>query len=280
MPDKRQNAAECGNYKVYAAAYQSTRLNYAIRASSFVLLPLDNYQFGFDMRLNELEEIRELDLFKTMEETNFSDMMNAAYLQTFPSQVELIREGDPADFLYVVVDGYVELFAKSNGREATMALVRPVGTFILAAVLKDAIYLMSARTGDRSKIVMVPSRDVRNAVEKDQEFAQSIIKDLAGCYRAVVKEQKNLKLRTAVERLANRLIRFHADQGGNGIVKLPYDKRTLAALLGMTPENLSRGFNTLKPYGVTVRGNHIDIVDLKSLATLAKPNYLIDDRSK
>lgn len=230
------------------------------------------------MRLGELEEIRDLDLFKTMAEKNFSDMMNAAYLQTFPSQVELIREGDPADFFYVVIEGCVELFAKSNDRETTMAMVRPVGTFILAAVLKDAIYLMSARTCDRSKIVMIPSQDVRSAVNKDQEFAGSIINELAGCYRAVVKEQKNLKLRTTVERLANRLIKFHAEQGGNNTIELPYDKKTLAALLGMTPENLSRGFNTLKPYGVTVKGNYIDILDFESLAALAKPNQLIDDR--
>ncbi len=231
------------------------------------------------MRQDELKEIRELDLFRSMDESVFGDIMNAAYLQTFPSQVELIREGDPADFFYVVIEGCVELFARSNGRETTMALVRPIGTFILAAVLKEAVYLMSARTSLRSRIVMIPSRDIRQAVSNDQEFARSMIIELAGCYRAVVKEHKNLKLRTAVERLANRLMKYHQDQGGNGSMELPYDKKTLAALLGMTPENLSRAFNTLKPYGVVVKGTRIDLTDLESLATLAKSNRLIDDRN-
>lgn len=231
------------------------------------------------MRQDELKEIRELDLFRSMDESVFGDIMNAAYLQTFPSQVELIREGDPADFFYVVIEGCVELFARSNGRETTMALVRPIGTFILAAVLKEAVYLMSARTSLRSRIVMIPSRDIRQAVSNDQEFARSMIIELAGCYRAVVKEHKNLKLRTAVERLANRLMKYHQDQGGNGSMELPYDKKTLAALLGMTPENLSRAFNTLKPYGVVVKGTRIDLTDMESLATLAKSNRLIDDRN-
>ncbi|NKB52244.1 MAG: cyclic nucleotide-binding domain-containing protein [Rhizobiaceae bacterium] len=231
------------------------------------------------MRPDDISEVRKLHLFEDMQDSNFQTMLNAAYLQTFPAQSELIREGDSADFLYVVMEGSIELFAKSNGRETTMAIVRPVNTFILAAVLKDAVYLMSARTVERSRVLMIPTDNVRTAFESDPDFARSIVTELAGCYRAVIKDHKNLKLRSAVERLANRLIKYHAEQGANGVVELFHDKRTLAALLGMTPENLSRAFNTLKPYGVEVKGNCIKLTDLAALDVLAKPNQLIDDRT-
>jgi CRP/FNR family transcriptional activator FtrB len=230
------------------------------------------------MRLDDLPKIRQLPLFESMVEENFEALTQAAYLQHFPPQVELIHEGDPADFLYVVVEGAVELFAKANDKVASMAVVRPVGTFILAAVLKDAVYLMSARTIEKSRVLMIPSQNIRNTFARDDAFARSIVVELASCYRGVVKEHKSLKLRTGVERLANRLIRYHADQNANGSVKLPYDKRTLASLLAMTPENLSRAFNTLKPYGVKVEGSVIHLNDLNSLAVLAKVNPLIDDR--
>lgn len=231
------------------------------------------------MRSSDLPEVRELQLFQTMSDSNFEELMQAAYLQTFPAQLTLIHEGEPADFLYVVVEGKVEMFANSNGREATMAVVRPFGTFILAAVLKDAVYLMSARTTERSKLLLVPSEDIRKAFEKDDAFARAIVGELAGCYRGVVKDLKDLKLRSSVERLANRLIRYDKDQGNTGALELPYDKRTLASLLGMTPENLSRAFNTLKPYGVEVDGSKVRLTDMKSLLTLAKPNHLIDERT-
>jgi len=231
------------------------------------------------MRATDLPEVRALRLFSSMEDQHFDALMEVAYLQTFPPQLELIAEGDPADFLYIVVEGSVDLYACSNGREATMGLVRPVGTFILAAVLKDAVYLMSARTAQRSKILLIPSQNIRQAFQQDAGFARAIVLELASCYRGVVKEHKDLKLRTAVERLANRLLRYHTDQGANGSFDLPHDKRTLASVLGMTPENLSRAFNTLKPYGVEVEGSTIRMSDLKSLETLAKPNPLIDDRS-
>lgn len=230
------------------------------------------------MRTSDLPQVRSLPLFESMSESNFETLMQAAYLQTFPAQLDLISEGDPADFLYIVIEGCVELYARSNGRETTMAMVRPIGTFILAAVLKDAVYLMSARTSQKSKILLIPSENVRAAFESDEVFARAIVQELAGCYRGVVKDHKDIKLRTAVERLANRLLRYHADQGTTGTLELPYDKRTIASMLGMTPENLSRAFNTLKPYGVEVDGTVVRLNDTRSLATLAKPNPLIDQR--
>ncbi len=231
------------------------------------------------MRAADLPEIRDLPLFESMSASSFEAMTLAAYFQTFPPQVELIREGDPADFLYIVVEGTVELFARSNGREATLCMVGKNGTFILAAVLKDAVYLMSARTSTRSRVLMIPSESVRQAFEEDAAFARAIVVEQAGGFRAVVKEYKELKLRTGVERLANRLLRYHRDQGERGELALPHDKRTLAALLAMTPENLSRAFNTLKPYGVEVDGPIVRLKDLKSLVVLAKPNPLIDDQT-
>ncbi|GAB4233732.1 MAG: transcriptional activator FtrB [Kiloniellaceae bacterium] len=221
--------------------------------------------------------MRELDLFREMDEANFDELMQAAFLQRFPPQVQLITEGDPADFLYIMVEGAAELFAANNGRETSIEIVRPVSTFILAAVLRDAVYLMSGRTIENAQILMVPAENVRTLFARDHVFARAVVRELSGRYRAVVKSLKNHKLRNAVERLANCLLRSHAEQGGSGSLTLQVDKRTLAALLGMTPENLSRAFATLKPYGVEVNGREIRLNDLNALTTLARPSPLIDD---
>ncbi|MCB1426855.1 MAG: cyclic nucleotide-binding domain-containing protein, partial [Notoacmeibacter sp.] len=97
------------------------------------------------MRSSDIPEIRSLRLFESMSDSAFESLMQAAYLQTFPAQLDLIREGDPADFLYVLTEGCVEMYARTGQRETTMGMVWPVGAFILAAVLKDAVNLMSAR---------------------------------------------------------------------------------------------------------------------------------------
>ncbi len=231
------------------------------------------------MRPGEITLVRGLDLFAEMEEANFDELVQAAFLQRFPPQVQLITEGEPADFLYIMVEGSVELFAANGGRETSVEIVRPVSTFILAAVLRDAPYLMSGRTVESSQILMLPAGNVRAIFDRDNAFARAVVRELSARYRGVVKSLKNQKLRNAVERLANCLLRSEAEQGGTGVIQLQVDKRTLAALLGMTPENLSRAFATLKPYGVEVNGREIRLTQIDDLRTLAKPSPLIDDPS-
>lgn len=229
------------------------------------------------MRSADLEVIRDLPLFAGLSTANLAELMQAAYLQLFPQHVQLINEGEHADFLYIVVEGCVEMFAATNGHKTTMELARPVSSFILAATLTDAVYLMSARTTEKSRLLMIPSEDIRIMMARDFGFAHAIANEQATAYRSMVRTLKNQKLRSSVERLANYLLREHADQGANGAITLTIDKRTLAALLGMTPENLSRAFGTLKPYGIEVEGANISLNKLEDLETLAKPTPLIDD---
>ena len=103
------------------------------------------------------QEIRKLDLFSRMSDDHFIALMRGAYVQNFPAQIELITEGEPSDFLHVVLSGSVDLCSTWNGRETSMATVRPIETFILAATIKDARYLMSARTLEKSRIALIPS---------------------------------------------------------------------------------------------------------------------------
>ncbi len=230
------------------------------------------------MAESDYPDIRSLELFAGMEDTHFGALMRGSYVQNFPPQIELITEGQPSDFLHIVVEGEVELFANWDGRETTMATVRPISSFILAATINDAEYLMSARTLERSKIVLIPSVDVRSVFAEDNGFARSVVTELAQCYRTVVKSQKDLKLRTSSERLANFLLRQHARAETNHF-QLRMEKRRLASFLGMTPENLSRAFKGLQKHGVLVAGNQITIERRGDLEAMAKPSRLIDDFS-
>jgi CRP/FNR family transcriptional activator FtrB len=223
--------------------------------------------------------VRGLPIFADMAESSFDSLLKAAYLQRFPAQVELITEGEPADFLYVVIDGRVELYSESGGRETTMAMITPVSTFLLAATIKSAPYLMSGRTLAPSRILLVPSVDVRRVLSIDHQFAMSITDELAICYRSVVKSVKNLKLRTSVERVGNYILRLQDKADGATSVVLPVGKRTMASMLGMTPENLSRAFGALQSHGMLVNGPEIEITDRAKLEAYSKPNPLIDDMS-
>lgn len=231
------------------------------------------------MRADDIPEIRALGLFREMEAENFATLVRGGYFQTFPPQVDLITEGDAADFLHIIVSGSVELYAGWNARETSMATVGPISTFILAATIRDAPYLMSARTVEKSRIILLPSNDVREVFERDHAFARAVVTELAQCYRSVIKNTKDLKLRTSLERLANYVLRRHHGNGGALEFELGQEKRRLASLLGMTPENLSRAIKALRPHGAEIDGTWVRITQKNDLERLAKPSVLIDDHS-
>ena len=229
------------------------------------------------LRKSDWETIRALPLFRGMSEAHFDGLVRAAFLQRFPQHVMLIHEGDLPDFLHIVVDGSVELFGAHDGHESTLDIIRPVTTFILAAVICDKVYLMSARTLTPAQILMIPAQTVRDVFGRDAAFARAIVNELAERYRSVVRSLKNEKLRNSAERLANWILRADARQGNQRSVELSFDKRTLASRLGMTPENLSRNLALLSKHGVKSSGRDIVIEDAAALEQFAKPNVLMDE---
>ena len=228
------------------------------------------------MRSVDIERVRALPLFASAQARTFDSLVAGAFLQKFPAGTTLLMEGDPVDFLYVLIGGLVELQGTWNDKETTLAVLRPISTFILAAVVLDADALMTARTIERSDILMISGEAVRRAMIEDAQFAVAVAQELSGCYRGLVRTVKNQKLRGASERLANYLVAERVSQGGGPTLVLPHEKRVLASLLGMTPENLSRAFANLADYGILVNGPEVSILRPTQLERLAKPDRLID----
>jgi len=229
------------------------------------------------MRQEEIDIIRQLDLFSQANEKTVDDLLGSSFLQRFPPKVELIRQNEYADFLYVLIEGQVELCASSGDRDTVIEILDPVSLFIVAAILNDQLCLVSAHTLSACRVLMIPTDKVRTAMETDINFMRAMVIDMSRRYRRSVKEVKNLKLRNSVERLANWLIRTRDLQKQENYIDLPFEKRILASRLGMTPENLSRGFSTLSEYGIKVDGGRIVFVDLQKLKDFANIDPSIDD---
>jgi len=123
-------------------------------------------------------------------------------------------------------------------------------------------------------VVFVPAAPLRQAFETDSAFALAIFQLTSRLLRSHVMELKSQKLRSGPERLAAWLLRQVQPQQPT---ILPYNKRRIAARLGMTPENLSRSFAVIAPHGVTRQASRITIADPEGLARFAGSNTSIDD---
>ncbi len=230
------------------------------------------------MRAADLERLRELHLFKQMSARQFERLTQTASFQRYPPNTLLVSEGERPDFLHVLVEGCIELFASHNGRHTTIDIIRAATTFIFAAVILDQPYLKSARTLLESRVLLLPAEDVRAIFREDPDFAFAAIAEISERYRGLVKLLKDQKLRSTPERLANWLLRNYTKHGDSLVVSLEFEKKTLASLLGTTPENLSRALAQLGTAGVVTSGRTITITDKEALVAFASPSPLIDGK--
>lgn len=230
-----------------------------------------------NLRDGERSEIAGLPLFADMDEAARERIFAASFLQVFPAQLTLFELGQRADFLHVLVDGLVELYASNAERDTTMALIEPVRSFILAAVITDQPYLMAARTLGPSRIMMIPAALLREVIQHDSALMLASMRELAMGYRGLVRTLTDMKLRQSTERLGNYLLLESRKLGGSDRLQLRGEKRLLASLLSMTPENLSRAFGALGKHGAIVVGANVIIEDRAALEAFARPDPFFDD---
>ena len=228
------------------------------------------------MRREDVDMLRKLPLFMDMAEPTFERVIKPSFVQSFPQRTTLLKEDEPADFLFAVLDGLVLMSARSDDGETALEILRPTDVFILAAVLNDDVCLQTAQTLTVTRMLMIPSALVRDLIGEDRGFMRAVVFELARAYRRLVKELKAQKLRSSAQRLANWIVKESLSNDGSDVVMIPYEKRVLAAYLGMTPENLSRSFANLSSHGVRIQASAIKIVNPVQLAQFAAPSDLID----
>jgi len=217
------------------------------------------------IRDNDITRLRSIELFSHMSEAHFHKLARAASLRRFPARAVLFREGERPRVLYTLIDGAVELFSQHHDRRCTIAVLRSIKPCVLTSIMQDR-NPMSARTLEDSELLLVPARLIHEMIETDAGFTAAASHELARDCNDVTEDFKTERLTTAIERLASWMLRADAEAGGTGHFALPYDKRTLASVLGMAPANLSRNLAALAPAGVVVRGRRVTLNDRAALA--------------
>lgn len=189
----------------------------------------------------------------------------------------LFEQGELPTFQHVVLSGSAHLFGRSReGREVLIEIVRPGDLVIPAAVVSQAPYLMQARVLEPSRFLLIEGDAFRAALAEEPALAQAMIASLASQFRRMVGQIKNLKLRSAPQRVASYIVGLSRRQQAPVRVVLPYEKNLIASELGMTRESFSRTLSAMQRDGISVQGDVIVIEDIERLSAIAGIDPLID----
>ncbi|HVM81848.1 MAG TPA: cyclic nucleotide-binding domain-containing protein [Stellaceae bacterium] len=217
--------------------------------------------------------LRDVPIFADLADATLARIAGIGERCSVPAGAELFRQGELPKALHILLEGQVALSGTApDGSVAVVEVVTPVDMFILAAVLTDAPYLMSARTIAPARLLLIPAAPLREIIASEAGLALRMLASLSMQYRKMVRQIKDLKLRSAAQRLGCFLLALASERGGEPKVVLPYDKQLLAARLGTTPEHLSRAFAALRAHGVEVSGMTVRISDLEALTAFSAPD--------
>lgn len=223
-------------------------------------------------------DVDRLPLFASLSASTRDNLLRNAVMHGVAAGTVLFEQGDVPNFQHVLLSGSIHLFGRSTeDREVLIESVGPPNLVVPAAVVTASPYLMQARAPEPSRLLLIRGDSFRAAVLNDPALAQVVIGSLAGQFRRMVRQIKNLKLRPATQRVGCYLLALAKRQGTPGHVILPYGKNLIASELGITRESFSRVLAALQDTSIDVEGDTVHIRDPLRLAADSMPDPLIDD---
>lgn len=194
----------------------------------------------------------------------------AATLRHFSAGEVIYLEGEAAEYIYILENGWVKATRMSrDGREQAMLFLEPVEIFGDIAVFTGMTYPGTVTALEAVDAWMIPSATLMKLVKRYPELALAVIHKLGERVLHYIELVENLSLRSVEARLANTLLQ-HAEEVDGQLVVLRRAWTTfdeMAVRLGTVRDVLSRALKMLESEGLLkVEKHKILVLDTKRLA--------------
>lgn len=215
---------------------------------------------------DDLSAAHESLLLRSLPDKVIGKLLSDAKSRKFERGETVFLQGEQAQVIHVVCDGWVKLYrVASNGNEAVVNVFTRGHSFGEAIAFRRGVYPVSAEAVTDCTLLMLSARTFISILQHEPEVAVAVLASTFQHLHDLVSQVEQIKVQTGAQRVAEFLLRLTDDTDGACIVTLPYDKVLIAGRLGMKPESLSRAFKKLGPVGVEVARNHASISDVASL---------------
>lgn len=216
--------------------------------------------------------------FASMPQALSDTLLAAAERVSLPRGAMLFRAGDPA---HVAGAGFFGLLAgrikastlRSDGREAILAVLEPGNWFGEITLIDGAPRTHDATALAASELLVVPAEAFARLMQ-DAGFAKAIAGLLAARVRALYGLMEDATLRGLRARVARRILALARGDATQTTVPQPdvrLPQESLAMMLGVTRQTLSRELNALAADGVLAIGyGRVRVLSFEGLEEVAR----------
>lgn len=186
------------------------------------------------------------------------------------SNERLFKRGNPASSFYYLKKGRLKLYRLSeNGNEKIIEIIEP-GNLVAFTLLfiEGSRYPVNANTLATSEIISIDTGYFSGLLKNSTELCFGVMAAMSRRTMGLIQEIDALSLQSGNSRVASYLLAHTSKQ--QPFYQLPVSKKTLALLLSVKPETLSRIIRCLTNAGVIkVNDKEIEIIDREGLSTAA-----------
>lgn len=201
--------------------------------------------------------------------TNFSmdELLRNARLVELQRGSMVFLQGEPANRLYMILDGWVKLYkGQSDGQESILQVLGRGETLLETAISDNIPFPVHAQAVENTVLLSIPAPIIREKLQNDKDFALNMMSTLAGRSQALIAQLEQLTLKSAQQRVGWFLLRLFIQNGGKNLtIGLPYDKAVIAGYLGMKPETFSRTLQNFKDQGFDIDRQTVTLPDISIL---------------
>lgn len=217
----------------------------------------------------ELEIARKSAILANLPDPLRAKMLEGSQIQSMDTGQTLFLQDDPADALFIVLEGWIKLYRiAANGTEAVVSVMTRGRSFGEAVALRGGQYPVSAEAITPGSLLRLDAARIRHHLQTDPQMATSVLAATFVHLQQLVEQIEGLKARSGVQRVAEFLLDLAPCVEGECSVALPYNKALIAGRLGMKPETLSRAFARLREHGVRIEAAKAHIADMDRLREL------------
>ena len=206
-------------------------------------------------------------MFKELSAEQIDVMAENCQTHDFPKGTSIFNRGYPALGLYILLDGQIKLGVTSaQGTEKVISIISPGESFGEAVLFLERQFPVYAHAILESRVLIIPKNLIFSLLDSDPLIARKMLAGLSVRMHHLVQDIEMLSLQSCTQRFIGYLLQISADASHGSNITLPSSKMTIASLLNLTPETLSRTMAKLQQLGlIEVSGKEVKITDLAKL---------------
>ncbi len=213
------------------------------------------------------EELRKPLLFAGIDDETLARLSADARIESLQDGDTLFYQGAGVTDVSFVVSGYVKLMRMAPSGRQTLIGIRSDGELISEVPAgADEIHSVSAQSVGAAKALRLSAPRFARQLKESPSLCAAVIRDSKERIARLVGEIESLKSQNADQRLAHFLLALCPPDEDRCRFRLPYDKRLIAARLGVKQETLSRAFAKLRAHGVRTETRNVHVESVSHLA--------------